>query len=403
MGSARIRRGMLTLGRDPDVPGGSHRPTADRARRRGATRLSADGTAARAGAGRPRSQHDHGLATASAGVALAARRARRGPRRGGRADGLVGRRASASRHRRGNVRSSVAVHARGAACDVLDIPIATSGVAVAALARAVARRRCWCSSIPPPPAPTAAWSANAGCAPASLPTAWSATGGSTTAPAAGSRATRSGQRQRRHAGGPRSRGGLDRGAAPSAGWPWRATASSASTRSPSIDSIIDQVTIAGWGYLEGTIMDYATIASREDGTTIDQHYHISINSRGEVPALWLKTEDGTCCCKDRRPSRARPGSTSPAPTTGRRPASTSTASRSPPSRSPAASSSDTTPFILGANGNGTGDTNVTERFPGQDRRDHALPARAVAQRRSRSSTTACCSRPRPASDAGARD
>ena len=63
--------------------------------------------------------------------------------------------------------------------------------------------------------------------------------------------------------------------------------------SPSIDSITDQVTIAGWGYLEGTIIDYATIASRETGTTIDQHYHISINSRGEVPALWLNTETGT--------------------------------------------------------------------------------------------------------------
>src|SRR5262245_21008280 len=48
-------------------------------------------------------------------------------------------------------------------------------------------------------------------------------------------------------------------------------------RSTSIDSITDQVTLAGWGYLEGTVMDYATIASREDGTTIDQHYHISID------------------------------------------------------------------------------------------------------------------------------
>ena len=26
------------------------------------------------------------------------------------------------------------------------------------------------------------------------------------------------------------------------------------------------------------------------GTTIDQHYHISINSRAELPAMWLKTE-----------------------------------------------------------------------------------------------------------------
>ena len=47
-------------------------------------------------------------------------------------------------------------------------------------------------------------------------------------------------------------------------------------RSDSIDSIVDQVTIAGWDYLSatGTIDDYATIASREDGATIDQHYHL---------------------------------------------------------------------------------------------------------------------------------
>ena len=66
-------------------------------------------------------------------------------------------------------------------------------------------------------------------------------------------------------------------------------------QSMSINSIVDQVTIAGWGYLSatGTIDDYATIASREEGTTIDQHYHISINSRGEGPAMWLKTETVT--------------------------------------------------------------------------------------------------------------
>jgi hypothetical protein len=135
--------------------------------------------------------------------------------------------------------------------------------------------------------------------------------------------------------------------------------------SPSIDSITDQVTIAGWGYLEGTIMDYATIASREDGTTIDQHYHLSVNSRGEVPALWLKTETGTMLLQGPDAVARQTwihlagtydGTTArlyidgklvtALPYTGRFMA-------------------DTTPFILGGNGNGAGDTNVSERFPGR--------------------------------------
>ena len=112
-------------------------------------------------------------------------------------------------------------------------------------------------------------------------------------------------------------------------------------------------------------MDYATIASREDGTTIDQHYHISINSRGEVPALWLKTENGTMLLQGPTAVMRQTwihiagtydGTTARLYVDGQQVA-TQAAHR--PLRA------DTTPFILGGNGNGAGDTNVTERFPGR--------------------------------------
>ena len=137
--------------------------------------------------------------------------------------------------------------------------------------------------------------------------------------------------------------------------------------SPSIDSIVDQVTIAGWGYLSatGTIDDYATIASREDGTTIDQHYHVSINSNGEVPALWLKTESGT---------KLLEGPTAVTRQTWVHIAGTydGTMARLYVNGQPVNSQpltgrfvADTTPFIVGANGNGVGDASVSERFPGR--------------------------------------
>lgn len=58
--------------------------------------------------------------------------------------------------------------------------------------------------------------------------------------------------------------------------------------STSIDGIVDQVTVASWIYLEGTIARYATAASRQIGGGIQQHYHISLN--GDVkPSLFITT------------------------------------------------------------------------------------------------------------------
>ncbi len=58
--------------------------------------------------------------------------------------------------------------------------------------------------------------------------------------------------------------------------------------STSIDGIVDQVTVASWIYLEGTVMRYATAASRQIGSGIQQHYHVSLN--GDVkPNLFITT------------------------------------------------------------------------------------------------------------------
>jgi hypothetical protein len=138
--------------------------------------------------------------------------------------------------------------------------------------------------------------------------------------------------------------------------------------SASIDSISEQVTIAGWGYLQGTIaaMDYGTIASREDAATIDQHYHISFDEK-VFPTCFVKTDNGSvrltqqtaaasgtwihlACTYDGNAGRLYVDGQ---PISG-------LGTQSLTGRFVA----DTTPFILGANGNGP-DMGVTERFPGR--------------------------------------
>ena len=167
--------------------------------------------------------------------------------------------------------------------------------------------------------------------------------------------------------------------------------------SASIDSIVDQVTIAGWGNLSatGTIDDYATIASREEGTTIDQHYHISINSRGEGPAMWLKTETVTMLLEGPTPVARQTwvhiagtydGSMARLYLNGQQVDSKPITGRFV---------ADTTPFIIGANGNGNASAgpNVSERFPAGSTRSCSTGARS-APPRSGSFTRVRCSRRR---------
>jgi hypothetical protein len=175
--------------------------------------------------------------------------------------------------------------------------------------------------------------------------------------------------------------------------------------SPSIDSITDQMTISGWGYLDATmaIDDYATIASREDAATIDQHYHISVNSRGEFPALFLKTAttgvmlQGPTAVKRQtwvHIAGTYDGMTGRLYVDGQQVASQALTGAFAP---------DNTPFILGANGNGP-DIGVSERFPGRIDEimlyRRALAAADIAQLHD---GVLFGSAPVPDRDAGARD
>ncbi len=135
--------------------------------------------------------------------------------------------------------------------------------------------------------------------------------------------------------------------------------------SPSIDSIVDQVTISGWGYLESDPTDeYSTIASREEGTTIDQHYHIGFY-RDRVPTTFITTETANSIRKAPTPAPINTwvhlaatydGSTVRFYVDGQEVMNQPLTGRFV---------MDTTPVILGGNGNGAGDANVTERFSGR--------------------------------------
>jgi len=64
------------------------------------------------------------------------------------------------------------------------------------------------------------------------------------------------------------------------------------TPSASIDAISDGVTIAGWVYLDGQINAWATMLSRQIGSTIEQHYHLSLNPERR-PNLFVTTATRT--------------------------------------------------------------------------------------------------------------
>ena len=60
------------------------------------------------------------------------------------------------------------------------------------------------------------------------------------------------------------------------------------TPSASIDAIVDSVTVAAWVYQEGSIDNWGTAASRQIGGGIEQHYHISLNVDNR-PNLFVMT------------------------------------------------------------------------------------------------------------------
>jgi hypothetical protein len=61
--------------------------------------------------------------------------------------------------------------------------------------------------------------------------------------------------------------------------------------SMSIDGIVDSITVASWVYLEGTITNWGTAESRQIGSGIQQHYHLSLNMDVK-PNLFITTGVG---------------------------------------------------------------------------------------------------------------
>jgi hypothetical protein len=61
--------------------------------------------------------------------------------------------------------------------------------------------------------------------------------------------------------------------------------------SPSINSITDHLTVSAWVDMEGPIDLWATVLSRQIGTGKDQYYHLSLGMDGH-PTLLVTTPDG---------------------------------------------------------------------------------------------------------------
>ncbi|MES1209443.1 MAG: LamG domain-containing protein, partial [Pseudomonadota bacterium] len=55
---------------------------------------------------------------------------------------------------------------------------------------------------------------------------------------------------------------------------------------PRIDAIDTQVSVAAWVYLDGVINDYATAVSKQIQNTVNQYYHLALNSEAR-PSLFI--------------------------------------------------------------------------------------------------------------------
>ena len=136
--------------------------------------------------------------------------------------------------------------------------------------------------------------------------------------------------------------------------------------SPSIDSIVDHLTISIWVDLESPIdavENYGTALSRETGTSVNQHYHISLFAEGR-PSLFLITVAGYALIRAAAPAPmgtwthmagVYDGTMARLYVNGAEVASQALTGTFAP---------DTTPVILGGNGNDASGV-PTELFPGR--------------------------------------
>ena len=133
--------------------------------------------------------------------------------------------------------------------------------------------------------------------------------------------------------------------------------------SPSIDSITDRITVTAWVDIQGPIDAWATALSRQIGTSVDQHYHLSLGQDGH-PTFLFTTSDGfvTPTAADVAPmgtwthvAGTYDGATARLYVNGIEVASEAMTGTIP---------ADTTPVILGGNGNDASGV-PTELFPGR--------------------------------------
>jgi hypothetical protein len=140
--------------------------------------------------------------------------------------------------------------------------------------------------------------------------------------------------------------------------------------SPTLDRITSQVTVSAWIYFDGTVNTtdlYGTAISREIGTGIDQHYHLSLNENDQ-PNLFVTTTDAIVRLNAADPAPQRTwthvagtydGATARLYVNGA-PATGPTATQALTGTFMA----DTTPLIIGGNDNDASGV-PTELFPGR--------------------------------------
>jgi hypothetical protein len=133
------------------------------------------------------------------------------------------------------------------------------------------------------------------------------------------------------------------------------------TRSTSIDSIVSAVTMSVWIYFEGSVNPtdmWGTAMSRELGNTNRQHYHISLNIN-EIPSMYINDTLMTGTTATPRFMWTHLAGTYDG-AVARLYVNGALAVTQPMT---ATFTTDTSPLILGANGNGPV-VGITERFPG---------------------------------------
>ncbi len=134
--------------------------------------------------------------------------------------------------------------------------------------------------------------------------------------------------------------------------------------SPSIATIVSEVTVSAWVYFSGTIVDFGTALSKQIGTTLQQYYHLGLGPNDARPSLFIQAMVNTAPIHANAPAAIPPaiwthmagtynGTTAALYVDGALVVSLPIAG---------GFSLETRPVILGGNGN---NSIIDERFPGR--------------------------------------